>query len=186
MSEIYLAKHKCIRNNGPAFCTTKISFHRDVESAVASFGLNQKTNDKLRRCRSLWIDEWVKKRNGDSYKIIQCKNKYNSNNVSHIHLKTIIEKINESYNIPMAYYPDIVKFRIKLSSSSSNSKMIEYDRLNTYWSNGGDEQYEVIDDEITYHYTVLDFEYGKSFLLNSYCPDLQSNRYIYLGRPPTS
>ena len=187
----YLLFHKQVRNDDhcPICRIYNISVHETMEEAIelvkkhpiVTGNIGEEIDmTVLPKGEVLWIDEWIRRRNGDAFQIIPVsenvqydlsQREFNwesktSGNLDFLLVHTAVNK--------HEYCPDNIQFDISFHSTAeiaAEQAELELDDENTLkdkgsvWISDGD-----VDGD---HYQIVKLVYNETVCLNSYCPNIQ-------------
>jgi hypothetical protein len=198
---LYMAFHKRVRNDYhcPDCRTFFISFHPTVEEAVEALDLKEGAQsddedenaihkDMLIRGESVWIDEWVRRRNGDLYQVLSLNSEtYN-----------LYELPDEDTEIPDVFFPMYFVLHVDLDSrqwcpdnicfsltcyetfeqARSSIPLKEKHRIRDhFWHYASKLHYEK-----GKFYKVIKMELGEMYNLNEHCEYVAGNTWEPLFR----
>ena len=159
----YMNFHLQVRNDN--HCPTCRQFFITLNDTLDDADRNSGCSESLRDGQSVWVDEWVRRRNGDLYQIIKVvpnelydlsdndmRNNLDNTNFSNQYMFLHI-KIRKN-----RCCPDNIKFYISFHETLNEDelKMLEPVWIKKDECNGD-------------HYQMIKLEPGKEMLLNSYC-----------------
>lgn len=99
--------HLKIRNDQEPSRVPYVSIFESFEDAYKAVPVRQNNFNILKQGSSIWIDEWIRKRNGDDYKIVKlfCGMEYYDFNLTN---KSLIYK-SEEYEKDLSYQENVVE-----------------------------------------------------------------------------
>jgi len=210
----FLLIHARIRNDDhcPICRRYYVSFHATWDAAYHSalkqmkleYQENEKDMEALRKNSYVWIDEWVRRSNGDSYRILSIDQK-----LSH-DAQPFVSNVSEAPGFfglcirirPEDECPNNIQFRMHLAPSVSScvTEMVKYDRddmVETVLGPGEIKELEgqravwiklsskLCSSPTFYHLQVVPIEPDHVMELNSLCPHIQHNAWPPKHDSPT-
>ena len=210
----YLFFHKMIRNDEhcPNCKRYYISFYDTLEDAYirAKDEIVEDTDVDLillKEGYSVWVDEWVRRRNGDKYQIVKikpneiydlCEDLSNGFDINHSEMKFMVLRIdvNKSYACP-----NNIEFHISFYESIDKAydEIIEMINILNYDGDEETEKNQLNDDEKLqlkdlksiwknnpdyyaekgngHHYQIINMKIEKNIYLNGECSQIQPENW---------
>jgi hypothetical protein len=189
-----VAFHKRVRNDEhcPTCRMYYLSFHDTVKSAVSDLcgkmddivEAENNVEERLLKGSSVWIDEWVRRRNGDWYQVATITSNVNyevaygflsgltqdnkiNTNIRYMRLQTKINK--------KEWCPDNIQFFVEFFASKDECEKALKQKSDYFME--GDENEEEKDENVTSHYAIIPIQCKDTIHLNSYCPDIQPDKW---------
>ena len=187
----YLYLHKEIRNdNGCPTCKKYyVSLHNTHQEAYEA-GLNNIITDddrkKFKNGGKIWIDEWIRRRNGDVYQICKivfdmeydlskwdiCSSMSDDKNITNCYLLLHISIDKDKWcpdNIifNIIFYKTISEINNSLKNKLNESIIKKIQNMEKIWINEDDDSGE--------YYQLIKPEYNKNIYLNELCSYIDPN-----------
>jgi len=197
----HLFLHKSVRNDDHCPICRKyyVTLHKNMTSALeaAKECLGEEDEydtaehlNRLKEGQAVWIDEWVRRSNGDLYQIVkpdldtwldlsqEQENSKEAHDVKYMMLEICIDKTE--------WCPKNIKFEASFHTTQEQARlMLPNDIYDLYQTVKQDisqlnesDTWWVKQDGVGCHYQILKLEVGKRICLNTYCPQLQPKMWF--------